>query len=915
MSASKTRTRENNGVASKAQRKKTAKKAKVLDEIVTSFLFDTCLLRLEPRIHALHAATCSAMVSTLTQAYDKQAALIPMTTGSVAEFYIEPMLPYVGDIDVMFHLSTQLAIPRRHPPPTQLPDEFDNAVQVFEIVDSHLPGYVYLELRYLLTECTDNDAYRCAQCHDPLCLSNCVIVGNKMNIHGPAVYMANTFIQLSIDAVPCVRCLSWPPQAADLPTRHRNHGWPDSATVDRVVGNGCDLVPVAHRQCRQHEWMGDHQWRLSFSRAEIVLLNSWMPVQQIVYHMLRVFIKAERLTDNAVNYSRSGTLSNYHIKTLMLWASEQRPMMWWTGRLTLVHLVVKLLGTLSEWLADARCPHYFIHDCNLIDNNSFETVEITELISTELKSIDEMWLAKWFIDNYVRKCSLICPHRKRVKRFFADGDSKSLGRAASVIGDWRLNTALEDLWSAFSYAEIGIASSDFSPTVRFCVRSMTQLAAIDKRLPIYFTAVTFLRVAHEMWTTGFREDLIDALATVTGQFMVTHRHNSHHRSQLSLDTALKLMKEVTVSSRSTVQLTEIELSKAYLHRALRCKDSDSDSIYCLANVYLAVLYYTTGQYQTAIDHCTLVMRSQDHSQCSSYVVQGELLPKIDDNIDNVLGLTVFYEYVRTGALNQRQTSLVSVCTTELFARDLCRRCISITQKFSDDQFEHCGSYYFRNRRMFIADVLALKSIIRRYYGGFVVTDYHRPKFSDYELNSHAPDLVELLQKSAVEHLTTYRQLEARQFGSVARIVTTDFEALYAYKNRDYRKCLELSRHAVNWCRGNTPNFLAFPVFIQLLDDDIVSLTALMLITNSEYRDLIDNIRIHPRTMSLYLMTQCQLKLSHSVKSFNELRGYVKAEQKKCPDHRSLDRLTLTLTRRKILSCLASNCKNATPRAE
>jgi len=40
------------------------------------------------------------------------------------------------------------------------------------------------------------------------------------------------------------------------------------------------------------------------------------------------------------------------------------------------------------------------------------------------------------------------------------------------------------------------------------------------------------------------------------------------------------------------------------------------------------------------------------------------------------------------------------------------------------------------------------------------------------------ELVELLQQSAVEHLTTYRQLEAERFGSVATIVTTDFEALY-----------------------------------------------------------------------------------------------------------------------------------------
>ena len=77
-----------------------------------------------------------------------------------------------------------------------------------------------------------------------------------------------------------------------------------------------------------------------------------------------------------------------------------------------------------------------------------------------------------------------------------------------------------------------------------------------------------------------------------------------------------------------MQLVEIILWKAYLQRALRCRDSNSDSIYCLANVYLAVLYYTTGQYQTAIDHCTLVMRSQDHSQCSSHVVQGDFYQRL-----------------------------------------------------------------------------------------------------------------------------------------------------------------------------------------------------------------------------------------------------------------------------------------------
>jgi len=50
---------------------------------------------------------------------------------------------------------------------------------------------------------------------------------------------------------------------------------------------------------------------------------------------------------------------------------------------------------------------------------------------------------------------------------------------------------------------------------------------------------------------------------------------------------------------------------------------------------------------------------------------------IDDDIDNVLGLSVFYQYVRTAALNQQQQTHVSVFTTELFAHYLHIRCLSV----------------------------------------------------------------------------------------------------------------------------------------------------------------------------------------------------------------------------------------------
>jgi len=314
---------------------------RVISDIITKFLLNTCRPRLTD--HGLQAAVYCAYIATRHPPENAEADVIPLTMGSVAEFYIEPMLPLAGDIDVMYYVSTWLAIPRGHPPPTQLPAEFSNSVKVCEIVDSHLPGYVDLELRYLLTDCSDDYNYNYFETEHGLYAANHTDTCD----HGPArLTDFRGTSMLSIDAVRCVRCLSWPPQAADWPTRHRYHNWPDSATVNYVINNGCDVVGVAHPLCRQDEWMRKHQWRLSFSRAEIVLLNSWMPLQQIVYHMLRIFVKSELLANNDAS---DEPLSNYHIKTLMMWACELKSSSFWTDDLNLIRICVKLLHTLSVY--------------------------------------------------------------------------------------------------------------------------------------------------------------------------------------------------------------------------------------------------------------------------------------------------------------------------------------------------------------------------------------------------------------------------------------------------------------------------------------------------------------------------------------------------------------------------------------
>jgi len=333
---------------------------RVIEEIVTQFLIKTCQLRPQLTPAAVEATVYCVNAATQHDPVDAEAVYIPQTTGSVAEFYIEPMLPHIGDVDVMYYRNNIVAIPQGYPPPTQLPDEFQNHVKVVEIIDSHLPGYVYLELRYLLSKCVDDGRYNVIE-YDRWMYATNLLSEHATNNHGPALLTEQSGTFLSVDTVRCTHCPSWPPQASRWATRHRKYGWPYSATVDRVVINGCDVVGVAHRQCKRDEWMSKHQHRLSFSRAEIVLINSWIPVQQIVYHMLRVFLKTERLTESADN-SEAGRLSNYHIKTLMLWACELKPRNWWTDDLSLVRICVELLHEVADWLSEARCPHYFIND-------------------------------------------------------------------------------------------------------------------------------------------------------------------------------------------------------------------------------------------------------------------------------------------------------------------------------------------------------------------------------------------------------------------------------------------------------------------------------------------------------------------------------------------------------------------------
>jgi len=199
-----------------------------------------------------------------------------------------------------------------------------------------------------------------------------------------------------------------------------------------------------------------------------------------------------------------------------------------------------------------------------------------------------------------------------------------------------------------------------------------------------------------------------------------------------------------------------------------------------------------------------------------------------------------------------------------------------------------NEYFDKIQNVTIADMLLLnfanrtkcpKSDQRQ----VVVSGQTMPNISD-QLN--ASTLVELLQQAAVEHLTTFRELEAQEKCSHVPdviVVTTDFEAIHAYKCGEYQRCLQLSTHTVRRLidvASDGSGVSLLPQFPQLMDDDIASLVGLTFILTdiSPSRPYVYDV-VYQLYLSLYLMAQCQIKLHHSVTSLAQTLHYVKVARR------------------------------------
>jgi len=939
-----------------------------LHRLVTQFLLDTCRYTTtatsEYACEAFLGRCLLRSVGLLTLLGDSEV----FSSGSTAEFYIRPILPCVGDIDYMVCHNSCIAMPSGQTPPTELLGIYHRSVNVYEIIDSHQPGYVYLQPSlYFLTK-VDSGHYVAKKRENgykaleflprsgfgamiqSVKTCNCMtIVDDLFQLiaqhtlpisiqdafseprskpdffpHGPA--FSNRLNENSKvaggpattgDLVSCMRCQVWPPQAADWPKRSRSHGWPDVTTIPVVVSNGCDVVPAVHPSCRQDEWMNEHQWRLSFSRAEVTLLNSWTPVQQIIYHMLRFLMKHEVLLKTNFNDPDVPTVSNYHIKTLMLWECEQKPQSWWSAESSVVKLCSSLLHKLCGCVADKHCQHYFINNCNLVGH--FQQASIT--ICNSLKTVsNESFLLKWFVENYIRKCAQLCWTDMSL---FDDNPSiYSLQRATDTIVDEKLNRLKGETVKEFYLFEIFInVCLSWLQGICSAIVVKKELQNVDLRIQDYLIAVASLSVAYKLSLTSLTDDLLERLWML---FDPCSEDNvtSNSRNFLPIRKAIKLTTLPSVGS-DALEMLHNEMSKAYLHQFLTCGQESTDCI-LVVHVLLAALYYKSGHYLSTIDHCKQVLNKHGREQCALRSIGAEFLPRIDDSVDSVFGLIVFYQHVWRNVTNiagNSEPTSNPAFTTYLMAQYLYSRCSDIAATKGNEVAMY-QLRLFQSHRLLLGDILLFKVMKPQLNKCMKVPIVEFRSEDTVIIGLSSIDttiMVTLLELVALEKLTAYRQHMVRELHSEEYPVLNEFEALLAYKCGLFEKCLKICRSNVNILLTAPFSlqmyWIAMPEFLSLLDGELVSLYGIIRLLQPGLwlvaTNHLSHCQISILTLSLYLMVQCQKRLHYA--SYNETFEVIRCVHQDmiCDnnDNYFTDRLILRMIYRSLKLHVDSSCAN------
>src|SRR6218665_1809696 len=306
------------------------------EESASAFIVSTCQL-----LPKSSFTIVTDHVQDLNPSNCPETKVYQISCGSSAEFYIRPLYTCIDDGDFLQSNAHTLAFSGNIP---VLPNDVSglaDSIECFKIESyKRDPSFVQLLFVGKMKYNWKHKKYEFNQTALPKIHYALNLAKNKTHhyirtkansripstVSGPAIkYQPIENLGYPLDIVESLWCPQWPNDAKNWPNRQRKFGWPMSDTISEVVQNGCHLV-LGQRLCLQCD-KNNQLWRLSFSIAEVILIQSWTQIQQIVYHLLRFFAKRELIQKDCPKEDQ--VLCTYHLKTLMLWACEEMSPEWW----------------------------------------------------------------------------------------------------------------------------------------------------------------------------------------------------------------------------------------------------------------------------------------------------------------------------------------------------------------------------------------------------------------------------------------------------------------------------------------------------------------------------------------------------------------------------------------------------------
>ena len=426
----------------------------------------------------------------------------------------------------------------------------------------------------------------------------------------------------------CIRSPFWPPEASEWKDRARCEGWPDKDTINLVIKNGCHVVNVAHTDCRGD----DFQWRISFSKAEVILIRSWSPDQQLVYHLLRYFAKRELIRKEWRN--KDEILSTYSLKTLMLWQCEQRPWSWWNSR-SLIEICCNLLKIMFYWLKEKNCKHYFIRNCNLFDREMNES-NLNIVLSKLLEYTYTNRLTDWFERNYLQVWN----------------DNRAELTISEVFGNNAYNeTPKYDFKRIHSIVnQLLIHQIGLKPIIpqAFCVK---HLGLIENELFVdFYKSHIMLQVLTHNRTHEKHDSLIAMLCTL---FFKYPRFNEEVSALQSIARKRYVMvAEYILKGCTSVNdidhYLQMKLARILIKKELQLSRDHpiTPTKYCEL-FFIAALDYAMKCYESSLKYIKILSPNIGTSKCEQMIEVGRRFLFIDE-VAFVIGLLSLVEYSRGG---------------------------------------------------------------------------------------------------------------------------------------------------------------------------------------------------------------------------------------------------------------------------